>query len=94
MRKLMLPLVILFVFASFVACKKPWSKDYLTKKCNTDFKKRNDTAKYFDSTQLVQLCDCIADKMVTRYKSEADADKDSKGAEEIGRDCALTVLKK
>ena len=91
MRKLIIPIVLL----SFMACgKKEWSKPYLVKKCNTDFSKRQDIKQYFNDTQLKELCDCVADKMMTNYKSEAEADKDQTGAEQIGADCAREVLQK
>jgi hypothetical protein len=87
-------LVILsaFVLALTSCGKKEWSKEYMTKKCNKEFKKNNETSSVFSASQLTELCDCVADKMVTRYKSEREADKDTKGAEEIGRDCAMEVM--
>jgi len=87
---------ILLLFLSiffFSACaKKEWSKEYLTKKCNTDFKKRNEASELFTPAQLILLCDCVADKMFTNYKSEAEADKDEAGAEQIGIDCAQKIM--
>ena len=41
---------------------------------------------------IEKICDCAADKMITKYQSEAEADRDKDGAEQIGRDCATEVL--
>ena len=91
MRKLIIPIV----FLSFIACgKKEWSRPYLVKKCNTEFSKRADIKQYFNDAQMGDLCDCVADKMMAKYKSQAEADKDQVGAEEIGSDCAKEVLQK
>ena len=91
MRKLILPLLLFSL--SFVACKKKeWSKDYIVQKCNSDFKKKPEINQYFNDTQMKDLCNCVADKMIGKYKSQAEADKDEAGAEEIGADCARQVL--
>ena len=76
----------------FVGCKPAWTKESLVKRCNKDFKERNELQKVFTEKQLVSLCDCVADKMIKQYKSEAQADKDQAGAEKIGRDCATDVM--
>lgn len=87
--------IILSVFVlALASCgKKEWSKEYLVGKCNTEFKKKNETQKLFNQMQLTELCDCVAGKMTTKYKSEAEADKDTEGSSEIGRECAMEVMR-
>jgi hypothetical protein len=72
--------------------KKEWNKEYLETKCNKEFTKKNAKEKLFTDEQLKTLCDCVAGKMVTQYKSEAEADKDAAGSSEIGRECAMQVM--
>jgi hypothetical protein len=69
-----------------------WNKENLVSKCNKEFKKKNEVQKLFTEEQLGELCNCVADKMVTKYKSKAESDKDQAGASEIGRDCAMEVM--
>jgi hypothetical protein len=45
-----------------------------------------------DPAKIPALCDCITDKMITKYKSEKESEQDPEGATAIGRDCALKVL--
>ncbi len=87
-------LIFAFVIMSFVSCSsgKKWNKEYVAEKCNVDFKKRNEKEKLLTNDQLTKICDCVADKMSTNYKSEAEADKDPTGAAQIGTDCATAVM--
>ena len=83
----------LVIVLSLISCgKKEWSKESLSKQCNSDFKKRNEVEKYFNESQLKELCDCVADKMFTRYKSKSEADEDTAGAKQIGSECATQVM--
>lgn len=63
-------------------------------KCLGDFNKRNEKEKLFTGMQIPLLCDCVAEKMVAKYKSEKDADKDEEGARKIGQECAMQVMQK
>ena len=85
----------IFIF-SLTACsaKKEWTKDSLVNKCLGDFNKRNEKEKKFTGMQIPLLCDCMAKKLVARYKSEAEADKDEEGGMQIGKDCAMEVMSK
>ncbi len=86
-------LIFAFVIMSFLSCNsKKWNKEYVAEKCNADFKKRNEKEKMLTNDQLTKICDCVADKMSTNYKSEAEADKDPTGAAQIGTDCATAVM--
>jgi hypothetical protein len=88
MKKLILAALVL----TLLSCgKKEWSKDYVSKKCKGEMKK-NEQSKVLSDEQLGKICDCAADKMVVKYKSEADADKDLSGSQEIGMACAMTVM--
>ena len=49
------------------ATKEEWTKDALVNKCLGDFNKRNDVEKKFTTLQIGLLCDCIAEKMTTKY---------------------------
>jgi hypothetical protein len=77
----------------FTTCgKKEWSKDYIAKKCNDDFSKRSKINEIYSAAQVILLCDCIAEKMYTNYKSEAEANKDLEGNKQIGSDCAIEIM--
>ena len=92
MKKLLLSILIL----SFIGCtqKEKWTKDAMVNKCLGDFNKRNEKEKKFSSLQIGLLCDCVAEKMTTKYKSSKEADKDEQGAKQMGMDCAMEVMKK
>lgn len=91
MKKIML---CVFILALTGCAKKEWSKESLVNDCLRDFKKRNEQEKLFDPARLPSLCNCIADKMILKYKTEAESVRDEAGATEIGRDCAIEVLQK
>lgn len=84
---------VLFVIG-LVSCssKKQWSKEYVEKNCNADLSRKNEKEKLFNDEQVKTLCDCVAGKMVTQFKSQAEADKDLAGSRQIGTDCTLEVL--
>jgi len=92
MKQLLLSILIL----SFIGCapKEKWNKETLQNKCLADFNKRNQVENKFNSFQIGILCDCIAGKMTTKYKSSKEADKDEEGGRQIGTDCAMEVMKK
>ncbi len=86
-------LLIVALVLCLAGCgKKEWSKSYITKKCEKEMDKNEDVKKLIKKEQVVKICDCAADKMLVKYKSEAAADKDEAGASAIGRDCALEVM--
>ncbi len=81
------------LFIALAGCgKKEWSKDYLVKKCNKEMKKNSEVNGLVSGPNLEKICDCVSDKMMGKYKSESEANKDKTGAEEIGRECAMEVL--
>ena len=91
MKKLLFSLIVL----SFIACrKKEWNKDYMVNQCLGDFRKRNEKEKVFSDMQVAKLCDCVAEKAVAKYKSEAALNKDKAGATAIGQACALELMSK
>jgi hypothetical protein len=92
MRKVVIALFIL----SLTACtaKEPWTKDAMVNKCLGDFNKRNEIEKKFTTLQIGLLCDCVAGKVTTKYKTAKEADKDEEGVGKIGADCAMEVMSK
>jgi hypothetical protein len=80
------------LFLTLVSCSnKEWSKDYISKKCKTEMRK-NEQSKIINDEQLSKICDCAGDKMITKYKSEAEANRDTLGMQDIPLSCALEVL--
>lgn len=68
------------------SCTNNWNKEYAKKTCITGASLKapdNPTSK----AMIEKLCDCIGEKMVTKYKSEAEANKDLQGAEAMGIEC-------
>lgn len=83
---------VLFVLI-FIACgKKEWSKSYVAKKCLKEMNSDKDVSGTVSKENIEKICDCAADKMMVKYQSEAEANKDKGGAEQIGQDCATEVL--
>jgi len=83
---------VLFLFTLLSCGKKEWSKDSLVKKCKSELGKKNEAEHVMSSENLDKICDCSAGKMMERYKSQAEADKDEAGAQQIGQECATEVL--
>ena len=44
--------------------------------------------------EIPRLCDCVADKLIAKYKSAAESDKDDEGGRQIGSECVTQVLSK
>lgn len=88
--------LFIFILVVVSSCKeqKKWDKDTVVNECLRDFTKKNEKEKIFTTMQLALICDCISEKMVTKYKSFKEADNDPTGAEDIGRDCAIEVMQK
>ena len=84
----------IFILTLAGCAKKEWTKDSIVNKCLKDFNKRNEKEKLFNGMQIPLLCDCVADKMLAKYKSASESDKDEAGAMEIGRTCAMEVINK
>lgn len=89
-----------FLFSIFIltligcAGKETWTKDALVNDCLGNLIKKNETEKRYTSMEIALLCDCMADKMLVKYKSVKESNRDKEGAMSIGRDCAMEVLKK
>lgn len=92
MKKFILPVIVL----SFIGCagKDTWTKDYLVNDCLKEFTKRNEEQKMFNTMQLANLCDCASDRMLVKYKSKREFDKDKDGASQIGSECAQEIMQK
>ena len=91
MKKFLFSIIVL----SLIGCakKKPWTKDALVNDCLGNLIKKNEQEKRYTSMEIALLCDCMADKMLVKYKSVKESNKDKEGATAIGRDCAMEVLK-
>ena len=88
---------ILFVLIgfSFATCtEKKWSKKLLVKQCIEVHQLEYANEKIFTKEQVQQLCDCVAGKMIVKYKSEAETNGDSFGAKKIAQDCKMEVMPK
>lgn len=93
--KTMQRLLLMTLVLSFIACTtKKWDKDTLVNDCLGDFTKKNEKEKRFTTMQIAYLCDCVAEKMLVKYNSAKEADKDEQGAKEMGSNCAREVLNK
>ena len=90
-------LYISLVAIGFLSCGgkgKKWSKEALNKECIENFKENEKQINAFNETQLTSLCDCVTGKMLSRYKSYEEMDKEENRPEieEIGMNCALELL--
>jgi hypothetical protein len=86
--------LIVFLLLAMTSCadQKKWNKETLVNECLRDFTKKNEENKMFSTMQLANLCDCLADRMVVKYKSFKESDKDEAGMQELGRECAMEVM--
>lgn len=90
--RLLLLTIITFILAG--CTQKKWDKETLVNDCLRDFTKKNEEEKLFTTMQLANLCDCVSEKFLVKYRSSREADKDEDGAQQIGRDCAIEVMRK
>ncbi len=74
--------------------QKKWDKDTLVNDCLRDFTKKNEEEKLFNTMQLATLCNCVSDKLLVKYKSARESDKDEAGVTQIGQDCAMELRQK
>ena len=92
MRTLLFVLLVA-CFTSFTGCaKKEWNKNYVTKKCIKSLDDEPDLKGKLTTEQTNSICDCVADRMLAKYKSEAESEKDQGAAEMMGQECAIQVL--
>ncbi len=89
MRKLFYFVLVL----SLVSCgKKEWSREYLAEKCKKNMAKDTRLTNTLTAEQQAKVCDCSAEKVMAKYKTKAEADKDETGIEAIGSECVTAVL--
>lgn len=81
---------IIFLLAG--CAEEKWTKEKLVNDCLRDFTKKNDEQKLFNQVQVGLLCDCVAGKLLVRYKSMKEADNDPDGARKIGGECAKEMM--
>ena len=74
------------------ACSSKWDKETQSKKCIDEMKKQNVSSKGISDDMAKKICDCSAEKMVAKYKSESEADGNKVEVEKIGADCALEAM--
>ena len=90
--------IILFaiIAISFAACKpkKPWTEDALVNDCLKTFNERNAKEPRFTGMQIPLLCKCMSEKMIAKYKTEAESDKDQSGVTQITQECLGEVMSK
>lgn len=85
--------VLMFVFViSLFSCNSRWDKEYITSKCNKEMKDKLKGNPLVNDEKMKSICNCMADKMISKYKTEAEANKDETGAADIGRTCALEAM--
>jgi hypothetical protein len=80
-----------FILTLASCAQKDWSKGYISKKCKEGMK-GNEQSKVLTDEQLGKICDCSAEKMIVKYKTEEEANKDLSGSQEIGLSCAMSVM--
>ena len=81
MKKFLFSIIILTLIGC--ADKKPWTKDALVNDCLSDLTKRNEEQKMFSTMQLAKICDCASEKMLVKYKSFKEFNRDKEGSGQI-----------
>lgn len=91
MRKL---LSIALIFAIAGCGKGNWNKDYLVNDCLKSFNKENEKDKIFTTMQVANICDCSSEKLLAKYKSARESNKDETGTTEVIKQCTLDEISK
>lgn len=85
MKILIIPAATLLLLFS---CNSNWNPETIKKECMDGVKKSEmDTSNPENLKMAESLCDCSAQKIVIKYKSQTDAEADKKGLETITMDC-------
>lgn len=82
-------ILITVLALSIFSCTNRWNKESARKTCIEEAKKSLG-AYANDSSALKmteKLCDCSTEKMVSKYKSDAEANADAEGLKKITMDC-------
>lgn len=89
MRKLIYVVLVL----AFISCgKSEWNRESLAAKCKKNMSNDKNMKVAMTPEQQAQVCDCTADKVMGKYKTKAEADKDVAGVDELGNECATSIL--
>ena len=89
MRKLFFGIALL----SLVSCaKKKWDKETVKADCIKQMKDSKKAKGLISDEMSEKICDCAAEKTVSTFKTESDANKDKPALKEIGKNCALELM--
>jgi redox-regulated HSP33 family molecular chaperone len=91
MRKL-LALALVLVF--FGCGSDKWNKDYLVNDCLREINKEMEKNRVFTTMQVANICDCSSEKLLAKYKSARESNKDEAGTAEVIKECTLEVISK
>ncbi len=91
MRKIVLPIVAI-LFISCTGLTQKWDKPTAKKAFMDQLPETG--MDNFTPEMIDQLCDCMADKAVARYKSLSEANADEAGMKEFGADCGKELIQK
>jgi hypothetical protein len=89
MKKIIIPSLFILI-ASCTA--KEWNKEAAKKWCMQDSKKQIDEGAV-PKEMAEKICDCAAEKMAVKYKTEKEANIDKYNQMLIGQECAEDFLK-
>lgn len=70
------------------------SRDSLLTECQESHERMVGEMGYelYTTEEAAKLCECVADKMISKYKSEAELENDSLGAKQLARECLREKL--
>jgi hypothetical protein len=85
-------LIYLLLAAAALSCNTPqWDKATAKKAFMDQLPKEQ--AKNFTPQMVDKLCNCMAGKVVAKYKSMSEANSDLEGMRQIGTDCGKELVK-
>jgi hypothetical protein len=87
MKRLHIPILAIFIISCNV---KPWNKDAAKKWCMQDNKKYIDDGTV-TTEKAEKICDCVAEKMFAKYKSEAELNADKYNQMLTGKECVEAI---
>ena len=87
MKKIIYLLIAIILYS---CTTQPWNKEAAKKWCMQDNKKYIDDGTV-TTEKAAKICDCVAEKMFTKYKSEAELNADKYNQMVVGKECVEAV---
>ncbi len=85
--------IIVVILILAFGCKPKWGREKVFNECMDNAKKHYDMSKGNNKIGSETICNCIADKMISKFKTEEEANKSPVDAFTLGDDCKRDYAK-